>query len=144
MSLSAKIMNMRETSANIGKAVESAMNIDNDWETRLAMAYRMGFKDARHEASEKAENVFTVKKELTDKESFSDWQKLAIEGNVYDALESWLDMNYPNYKYEARLRATAYATVEAFLEGWVLGKKEGFQEGFDCGTLGSFDVDNEV
>ena len=54
MDLHGKIMNIQTTSAGIGNAVESAMKYDNDWESRLALAYKLGHRDARHAAAELA------------------------------------------------------------------------------------------
>jgi hypothetical protein len=54
MDLHGQIMNIKTTSANIGKAVEAGMAYDNDWESRLALAYKMGHRDARHAAAELA------------------------------------------------------------------------------------------
>ena len=54
MDLSGKIINIQTTSANIGKAVETCMSHNNDWESRLALAYKMGHRDARHDAAELA------------------------------------------------------------------------------------------
>lgn len=54
MDLHGQIMNIQTTSAGIGGAVESAMKYDNDWESRLALAYKLGHRDARHAAAELA------------------------------------------------------------------------------------------
>ena len=52
--LHGEIMNIQTTSKGIGTAVETVQGIDNDWETRLAMAYKLGHRDARHAAAELA------------------------------------------------------------------------------------------
>lgn len=54
MDLHGQIMNIQTTSANIGKAVEAGMAYDTDWKSRLALAYRLGHRDARHAAAELA------------------------------------------------------------------------------------------
>jgi len=54
MDLRGQIMNIQTTSSNIGRAVEESMAHNNDWESRLALAYKMGHRDARHAAAELA------------------------------------------------------------------------------------------
>ena len=52
MDLHNQIMNIRTTSAHIGKAIEAGMDCDNDWKSRLALVYKMGHRDAKHAAAE--------------------------------------------------------------------------------------------
>jgi hypothetical protein len=52
MNLHGQIMNIQVTSADIGKGVEEGMKLDNDIESKLALAYKIGHRDARHAAAE--------------------------------------------------------------------------------------------
>jgi hypothetical protein len=53
MSIESGIMNLNPTSEKIGKAIDSIINDNSrDLESKLALAYRMGFRDARHAGSE--------------------------------------------------------------------------------------------
>lgn len=50
-SIHGQIINIQGTSAEIGAAVETALAYDNDWESRLAFAYKLGHRDARDSAA---------------------------------------------------------------------------------------------
>lgn len=52
MNYHGQIMNIQLTSAKIGAAVEAGVLLDNDRETKLALVYKMGHRDARHDAAE--------------------------------------------------------------------------------------------
>lgn len=52
--LHGQIMNIQVTSAGIGNGVEEGMRLDNDIESKLALAYKIGHRDARHAAAELA------------------------------------------------------------------------------------------
>jgi hypothetical protein len=52
MDLHKAIMNIKITSADVGRAVDESINYDNDLEGRLAFAYKLGHRDARHAAAE--------------------------------------------------------------------------------------------
>lgn len=52
MNYHGQIMNIQVTSAKIGSAVEAGVLLDNDRETKLATAYKIGHRDARHDAAE--------------------------------------------------------------------------------------------
>lgn len=56
MDLHELIMKIKITSACIGYAVEEAMKYDNDLEIRLALAYKIGFQDARQAAAAVVDN----------------------------------------------------------------------------------------
>lgn len=50
--LSGDIMNIQLTSKDIGTAVQAGMELNNDIESKLCLAYKMGHRDARHRAAE--------------------------------------------------------------------------------------------
>lgn len=54
MDLHGNIMNIKATSTNLGKAIDTVMGSSTDLEKMLALAYKLGHKDARHEAAEMA------------------------------------------------------------------------------------------
>lgn len=58
--LHSQIMNIRTTSKGIGNAVEAGMKWDNDWEDRLALAYKIGHRDSRHAAAELSLKQHTI------------------------------------------------------------------------------------